>query len=125
MPEVASVKDMEVPGQEGPIRARFYNPQPDASSPLPALIFIHGGQQKFCKFSLTLGSVCTCYVPLCHAESVCFGYIDHYHKLWPRSHFLRMLTPCSAVLAYVVSVLHRHRDKDMQSILPSCIDPAY
>lgn len=44
-PEVASVKDIEVPGQEGAIRARVYNPKPEATSPLPCLIFIHGGQR--------------------------------------------------------------------------------
>ena len=43
MPEVAQVKDIEVPGAAGPMRVRVYNPEPDTSVPEPALIFIHGG----------------------------------------------------------------------------------
>lgn len=42
-PEVAKVEDIQVPGQDGPIRARVYDPQPNATSPLPGLVFIHGG----------------------------------------------------------------------------------
>lgn len=43
MPEIANVKDIEVPGAAGPMRVRIYNPEPQASAPQPALIFIHGG----------------------------------------------------------------------------------
>lgn len=43
MPEIAIIKDIEVPGAAGPMRVRIYNPEPQASAPQPALIFIHGG----------------------------------------------------------------------------------
>ncbi|KAL0019430.1 hypothetical protein WJX79_004239 [Trebouxia sp. C0005] len=43
VPEVAQVKDIEFPGVAGPVRARVYNPNPQTSSPQPALIYIHGG----------------------------------------------------------------------------------
>lgn len=43
VPEVAQVKDNEFPGVAGPMRVRVYNPNPQASSPQPALIYIHGG----------------------------------------------------------------------------------
>ncbi len=43
MPEIAEVKDIQLPGAAGPMRARIYNPTPNASAPQPALIYIHGG----------------------------------------------------------------------------------
>lgn len=43
VPDIAEVKDTEVPGAAGPMRVRIYDPQPHSSSPKPALIFIHGG----------------------------------------------------------------------------------
>ncbi len=43
VPEVAQVKDIDFPGVTGPLRVRVYNPNPQASSPQPALIYIHGG----------------------------------------------------------------------------------
>ncbi len=43
MPDVAEVRDIQLPGAEGPMRARMYNPTPNASAPQPALIYIHGG----------------------------------------------------------------------------------
>lgn len=43
VPEVAEVRDIEIPGAAGPMRVRIYNPMPQASATQPALIFIHGG----------------------------------------------------------------------------------
>ncbi len=43
MPQVAQVKDIEFPSVAGPMRVRVYNPNPQAPSPQPALIYIHGG----------------------------------------------------------------------------------
>ena len=43
LPEVAEVRDMQIQGAVGPMRIRLYNPEPNASAPQPALIFIHGG----------------------------------------------------------------------------------
>jgi len=43
VPEVAEVRDIQLPGAAGPMRARIYNPTPNASAPQPALIYIHGG----------------------------------------------------------------------------------
>lgn len=43
VPEVAQVEDIECPGASGPMRIRIYNPDPQASTPQPALIYVHGG----------------------------------------------------------------------------------
>ncbi|DBB05296.1 TPA: hypothetical protein ACH3X3_010526 [Trebouxia sp. C0006] len=43
VPEVAEVRDIQLPGAAGPMRARIYNPTPNAAAPQPALIYIHGG----------------------------------------------------------------------------------
>ena len=43
MPDIAEVKDIQIPGAAGPMRVRIYNPDPHSSTPQPALIFIHGG----------------------------------------------------------------------------------
>ena len=43
MPDIAEVRDIQVPGAAGPMRVRIYNPQPNSSASQPALIFIHGG----------------------------------------------------------------------------------
>ena len=43
MPDVAEVKDIMGAGAEGPMRIRFYNPNPNATALQPALILIHGG----------------------------------------------------------------------------------
>lgn len=43
VPEIAQVQDIQIPGTAAPLRIRIYNPEPHASAPQPALIFIHGG----------------------------------------------------------------------------------
>ena len=43
LPEVASIKNITLPGPAGPIQARVYNPQPDAAIRLPGLVYFHGG----------------------------------------------------------------------------------
>jgi acetyl esterase len=40
-PEVAEVRDLEVPGPAGPLRLRAY--RPEAGGPLPIVVWIHGG----------------------------------------------------------------------------------
>jgi acetyl esterase len=40
---VRSVRDLEVDGAEGPLRARLYSPPSTATSPRPLVVFFHGG----------------------------------------------------------------------------------
>ena len=40
---IASVQDIKIPGAAGPIKARVYNPKPEASALLPVLVYFHGG----------------------------------------------------------------------------------
>jgi acetyl esterase len=43
-PELAEVRDIEIPGPAGPLRLRAYRPEdPIAGPPLPIVVWIHGG----------------------------------------------------------------------------------
>ena len=37
------MQDIKIPGAAGPIKARVYNPEPEASALLPVLVYFHGG----------------------------------------------------------------------------------
>jgi acetyl esterase len=45
-PEVAAVKDLEIPGPAGPIPVRIYRPSERSS--LPVLVYLHGGGWAIC-----------------------------------------------------------------------------
>jgi acetyl esterase len=45
-PEVASVEDLRVPGPDGDVPVRIYSP--GGTSPLPALVYFHGGGWTIC-----------------------------------------------------------------------------
>jgi len=45
---MAAITELNVPAANGPVRVRFYDPDPDR--PNPALIYLHGGGWTF--FSL-------------------------------------------------------------------------
>ncbi|WP_137723968.1 alpha/beta hydrolase [Prescottella subtropica] len=45
---VASVQDREIDGPHGPIPVRIYRPAESGSTPLPVVVFAHGGGFVFC-----------------------------------------------------------------------------
>lgn len=41
------VEDRDIPGRDGPVRVRIYQPQTDDTGPLPVLVYAHGGGWVF------------------------------------------------------------------------------
>lgn len=46
-PKIAEMREMEVPGADGPVKARLYIPN-DAEETGPLILFMHGGGYAFC-----------------------------------------------------------------------------
>jgi len=45
--DMASVEDRQIPGPAGPVDVRIYKPHTDQKSPLPVLVYYHGGGWLF------------------------------------------------------------------------------
>lgn len=95
VPEVAEVRDIQLPGAAGPMRARIYNPTPNASAPQPALIYIHGG--GWCLSSVeSHDSVCRA---LAHQANIVVLSLDY--RLAPEHVFPAGLEDCYAATQWI------------------------
>ena len=95
MPEVAEVKDIQIPGESGPMRVRVYNPEPHALQPQPALIFIHGGGWCLCSVE-SHDSICR---GLAHEAKMVVLSLDY--RLAPEHPFPAGLEDCYAATQWI------------------------
>ncbi|MEU3480939.1 alpha/beta hydrolase [Streptomyces sp. NPDC033754] len=92
---VASAEDHTVPGPAGPVPVRVYRPARTTSSPIPTLLWAHGG--GWCSGSLeTADTAARALCSLAEVVVVSVGY-----RLAPEAPFPAGLDDCAAALAWV------------------------
>ena len=94
-PYVASVEDIKIPGGAGYIKARVYNPEPQASEPLPVLVYLHGGGWVMCSIE-THDALCR---DLAKQSNIIVVSVDY--RLAPEHKFPAGLEDCYAALLWV------------------------
>ena len=92
---IASVEDIKIPGGAGSIQARVYNPEPQASAPLPVLVFLHGGGWVMCSIE-THDALCR---DLAKQSNIIVVSVDY--RLAPEHKFPAGLEDCYASLLWV------------------------
>jgi acetyl esterase/lipase len=92
-PEVAAVRDIEIPGPAGPIHARVYEPVPD---PVGTVVYYHGG-------GWVLGSLDE-FDAVCQALAVASGarVVSVDYRLAPEHPFPACIDDCLAVAGALV-----------------------
>ncbi len=95
-PEVAAVRDIEVPGPGGPIPVRLF--RPEGSGPLALVVYLHGG-------GWVMGTL-TGFAPVCRALAVASGAIVAFvdYRLAPEHPFPAAAEDARAALRW----LHAH-----------------
>lgn len=94
-PAVARVEDRTLPGAEGPIAARFYDP--GTADPSPAIVFIHGGGWVLCDLDSHDG-VCRELAQRSGLKVVSVGY-----RLAPEHPFPAALEDCVAAVRWLAA----------------------
>jgi len=92
---IASVEDIKIPGGAGSIKARVYNPEPQASAPLPVLVYLHGGGWVMCSIE-THDALCR---DLAKQSNIIVVSVDY--RLAPEHKFPAGLEDCYAALLWV------------------------
>jgi acetyl esterase len=94
---IGAVRDLEVPGAEGPIGARLYTPRSrvGASDPAPLLLFLHGGGMLFGDLD---SHDATCRLLAERADALVLA-VDY--RLAPEHPFPAAVEDCWAALRYV------------------------
>ena len=89
------MQTIQIPGAEGSIKARVYNPEPEASALLPVLVYFHGG-------GWVMGSIET-HDALCrdltNQANIIVVSVDY--RLAPEHKFPAGLEDCYAALSWV------------------------
>jgi len=92
-PDIAVVKDLEIPGPAGPIPVRVYRPTPQGE--LPVLVYFHGGGWAICNLE-THDATCR---QLANGAGCAVVSVDY--RLAPEHRFPDGAEDCYAALAWV------------------------